>query len=260
MKTLMFGECATERTYQLRDPNFSSETEFEFAVAQAITCAYKNYRCIVFTGGFALEERTYRSDLALVANDFSHWFVIEVELITHSLRLHVLPQVRAFRYGEPLDYCATILARGLGIAESKALTLLNHVPRSIAVIANKMDVEWDLALRALDVQLLAVSIYDSPQGTTAFEIEGELEIAKENIGFGEYSVTDRSIRFHRDTRIPLGRVQISDSGGAPSWWIVANSLDALWVTKETGGLDVEHGRFIQIIRTVEGRLSFRRLR
>lgn len=259
MKTLMFGECSAERTFGLRDPNFPTETEFEYLAAQAITCAYPQYRCVTFGGSFIFEGRTSRPDLALVAADFSHWFVVEVELITHSLTLHVLPQVRTFRYGEPQADCAVTLARRLDISPSRAQTLVKHVPRGVAVVANKRNLEWQLAFRALDAQMLVVSVYDSNQGQVAFEIDGVLERSQENVGFGEYSATDRSIRFHRGTALPLGRVQVADSDGAPSWWIISEAAEAIWMTKEAGALDVDNGSFVQMIRTSEGRLVLRRL-
>jgi hypothetical protein len=259
MRTLMFGECAVERTFALRDPNFPSEPEFEYLAAKAITCAYPHYRCVMFGGTFVFEGRGSRPDLALVANDFSHWFVIEVELITHSLALHVLPQLRTFRYGVPQADCAPTLARRLDISLSRAQTLVQHVPRSVAAIANKRNLEWQMAFRALDVQMLVVSVYDSSQGEMAFEIEGALERSLENVGFGEYLATDRSIKFHRGTSLPLGRVQVADSDGAPSWWIISEAPEAIWMTKETGSLDVENGDFVQMIRTGQGRLVIRRL-
>jgi hypothetical protein len=115
-----------------------------------------------------------------------------------------------------------------------------------------------MAFRGLDVQMLVVSVYDSNQGQMAFEIEGALERSSENIGFGEYSATDRSIKFHRGTALPLGRVQVADSDGAPSWWIISAATEALWMTRETGSLDVDNGAFLQLIRTVEGKLVLRR--
>jgi hypothetical protein len=259
MKTLMFGECAVERTFALRDPNFPTEAEFEYLAAKAIACAYPNYRCVMFGGAFLFEGRVSRPDLALVAQDFSHWFVIEVELVTHSLILHVLPQLRAFRYGEPQADCASILAKCLNISPSRAQTLVRHVPKEVAVIANKRNLEWQMAFRGLDVQMLVVSVYDSSQGQMAFEIEGALQRSLENIGFGEYSATDRSIKFHRGTALPIGRVQVADSDGAPSWWIIGAATEALWMTKETGSLDVDNGAFVQLIRTVEGQLVLKRL-
>jgi hypothetical protein len=133
------------------------------------------------------------------------------------------------------------------------------VPKGVAVAANKRNLDWQMAFRGLDVQMLIVSVYDSNQGQVAFEIEGALERSQDNIGFGEYSATDRSIRFHRGTALPLGKVQVSDSDGAPSWWIISESAEAIWMTKEAGVLDVENGAFVQMIRTVEGRLVLRRL-
>jgi hypothetical protein len=112
MKTLMFGECAVERTFALRDPNFPTEAEFEYLAAKAIACAYPHYRCVMFGGAFLFEGRVSRPDLALVAQDFSHWFVIEVELVTHSLTLHVLPSAA----GVPIRRAAGRLRINLGEA------------------------------------------------------------------------------------------------------------------------------------------------
>src|SRR5262245_59330266 len=108
----------------MADPDAPTEAEFEYRVVKALACLYQKYSCIVFGGTFYFEQRRYRPDLALVAKDFSHWFVIEVELVTHSLEGHVLPQVRAFRYGEPLGDCISVLSREPGIGASQAETLL----------------------------------------------------------------------------------------------------------------------------------------
>jgi hypothetical protein len=85
-----------------------------------------------------------------------------------------------------------------------------------------------------------------------------LEVITEHVGFGQYSATDRSLRFPKDVRVPTGTVQIFDPGGALSSWIVSPAADALWVTKEVGAPNIVHGAFIQLIRTAEGRLSLRR--
>src|ERR1700730_17442443 len=101
MRTIMVGDCHVDRVYRQSDPDAPSESEFEFCVARALSCVYPDFRCVVFNGSFRYDDRTYRPDLALVANDFSHWFLIEVELVSHSFEGHVLPQVQAFRYGTP---------------------------------------------------------------------------------------------------------------------------------------------------------------
>jgi hypothetical protein len=114
MRTILVGDCAADRLYQLSDPDALTEPEFEYAVARALTCIYQNFRCIVFGGSFHYLDRTHKPDLALVAKDFSHWFIIEVELISHSLDLHVLPQIRTFSYGVPAADCISILSKQLG--------------------------------------------------------------------------------------------------------------------------------------------------
>jgi hypothetical protein len=123
MRTMLLGECAEGNIFRLWDPDASLETEFEMVAVRALSCIYPNYHCFVFTGSFRYDDRVYRPDLALVAKDSSHWFVIEVELTSHSFENHVLPQVRAFQYGEFQPDCATILARELGIDERRAATL-----------------------------------------------------------------------------------------------------------------------------------------
>ena len=56
------------------------------------------------------KEGIKKPDLALVANDLSHWFVVEVELLSHSLDGHVLPQMRCLKYGEPQLGCVEIIS------------------------------------------------------------------------------------------------------------------------------------------------------
>ncbi len=257
MRRLLVGNCSTTSMYTLADPDEPLEAEFEIAVAKVLSCSYPGYQCVVFGGRFRYDDRMYKPDLALVARDYSHWFVIEVELASHSFDQHVLPQAKAFRYGEPQADCGGILARELAITQSQADTLLRFVPRSVAVIVNRPDTPWQSALKAHDVQILTVSIFRTSGGSEAVSIDGALEAVEEHLGFGEYSVTDRSLRFPRSVRLPLGEVMIDDPGGAASLWRVTQSTAATWLTKDVGAPSLPHGALIQIVRTFGGRLSLR---
>lgn len=258
MKTILVGDCAPDRLYRLSDPDAPTEQEFEFAVAKVLSCIYPAYKCVVFGGTFHLEGREHRPDLALVARDFSHWFIIEVELASHSFFEHVLPQVRAFRYGDPHHDCITILARELDVSRSQAETLIVHVPSTVAVVANRREPAWETGLGALDIQLLAVSVFTSPAGISAVELDGTLHVAREHLGFGRYSVTDKSIRFPTVMRLPQGRLQFDDPDGALSWWMVVHGSEAIWATKEVGTPTIPHGAFVQLVRTFDGRLLLHR--
>lgn len=260
MKTFLVGNCSADHLFSLQDPDAPTETQLELAVARALSCVYPAHQCIIFGGGFRYDERVYRPDLALVARDYSHWFVIEVELLSHSFEKHVLPQVRAFRYGVPQPDCATILARELAVSHGQAQTLVENVPRSVAVVANKRDVAWEIALRSHDIQFMSVAVFRAHNGVEAVEVDGMLEILTESLGFGLYSATDRSLRFHRAVRLPAGPVLISDPSGTTSSWTVTVVGDTTWVTKDVGLPDLEHQSHVQVIRTIEGRLSLRRPR
>ena len=254
MRTLLVGECAPERLFSLSDPDAPTEAEFEHAVAKALACIYPNYHCTVFSGTFLHEGRGFKPDLALIARDFSHWFIIEVELITHSFANHVLPQVRAFRYGDPQSDCIVLLSRDLGIGPQHIERLIVSVPSTVAVVANKRDPKWESSLASHDIQLLAVSVFQSPAGVMAVEVDGSLYSRRESLGFGTYSAPDRSLRFAHTIRLPVGRVQFDDPSNSLSWWTITQENNATWATKDTGTADIPHGALVQVIRTFEGRL------
>jgi hypothetical protein len=131
MSTILIGKCEEGNLYHLWDADAAREPEFEYKVAKALMCVYPDYKCIVFNGGFRFYDAVSRPDLALIAKDYSHWFIIEVELISHSLNRHVLPQIRAFQYGTPEPDCITVLARETGLPEAQVRTFLNVVPRGV---------------------------------------------------------------------------------------------------------------------------------
>lgn len=258
MKTLLVGACDPERTYRLSDPDAPGEAEFEYTVVAALACAYPAYKCVLFGGTFVFDGDARRPDLALVARDLSHWFVVEVELVTHSLEHHVLPQVRAFTYGTPQADCVSALADRLGLDRERAKTLVHLVPRSVAVVANKRDLDWSQTLRGLGTQMLVVSKFHTPGGQVAVEIEGELQVVSASLGFATFSAVDRSLRLPATSRLRSGTVQLVDPAGGPSLWTVAESQGTLWITKDVGTPDFPDGAVIQLVRTVDGRLCLRR--
>jgi hypothetical protein len=258
MSTLLVGDCAHNNLFQLWDADAAKEAEFEYIVARALMCIYPGYHCILFGGGFRLDGEVSRPDLALVAKDYSHWFVIEVELVSHPLYHHVLPQVRAFQYGRPEPDCISILARQLKLPESQIETFLRIVPRSVAVAVNKRHRDWEIALGSLQVQLLVVSAYRSPAGIEAVEVDGRLDVLQEHLGFAVFFATDRSLRLPKTTNLPDGEIMITDVDGTCAMWTVARDGQFTWVTKNKGVPDFPDGVQVQLIRAFGGRISVRR--
>jgi hypothetical protein len=258
MRTFVVGECLDENRFDLWDPDASTETEFEMVVARALSCVYPSYVCVMFSGRFRYDDRFYCPDMALIAKDFSHWFVIEVELVTHSFENHVLPQVRAFQYGESQPDCVSSLVKTNLMNARQAETFVAVVPRTVAVIANKWNPEWYVGLSALQIQLMAISVFRSSSGKEAVEVSGRLETFAAHLGFGKYAAVDRSLVFPIDLSLPDGQVQINDPAGSIATWTIKRDGQFAWLVKGTGTPDLPDESLIQLIRTVDGGLSLRR--
>jgi hypothetical protein len=113
-------------------------------------------------------------------------------------------------------------------------------------------------LRIHKVSNAIAALFRSPSGIEAVEIDGTLEVFEENLGFGIYSATDRSLRFPKEVMLPEGKIQINDPIGTVSWWTTSRDGRFAWVTKDLGAPDIPHEAHVQIIRSVGGRLSIRR--
>jgi hypothetical protein len=258
MRTLVLPQGPAWDLFDLCDPDAPNETEFEAITALVLGRAYAAYRCVVFGGAFQHEGEVRRPDLALVARDYSHWFVVEIEMLSHSLVGHVLPQMRALRFGEPQEDCAPVLARELSLQISQARTLVRVVPRTTVVVANGDNRDWQIALRALDVGYLSVSAFRSADGREAFEIRGTLAPVTESIGFGVYVLADGALRMARTVRLPDGPVQIVAEYGSVGLWTVTRDARFTWVSKDRGQPSLPDDARVQLLRTVEGRVLLRR--
>ena len=255
MRKVMVTPCQADQIFTMLDPDLPSETEFEAITLRAFICLYPQYQCVVFGGRFLYENEYRKPDLAMIARDLSHWFVVEVEMAAHSLEGHVLPQIRAFQYGEPQKECAEILSRELKIELGQAATLISRVPRAVLVVTNRTPMDWKPAIRAHQAQLLVITRFQSPSGREAFEIDGTLTVTSESLGFGTYSATNAMIRFIRSVNLPDGHIQMEGRNNETSLWRVIRDERFAWLARDSGGrLDIPDGAYVQLIRSIDGRI------
>jgi hypothetical protein len=258
MSIFLAGDDGTNNYFELVDPASYSEAEYEIQVVKALRRVYPNHYCFPFRGSFALNGQRRIADLAMVHKNYTHWFVIEVELISHSLENHVLPQVQCFSFGEAEDSCiATICTNLKGIKVHEAAALLRFVPSAVAVVVNRFDQEWASCLKALNVQLITLEIYKSADDRLGHKLNGTLQVVQESLGFHQYSAVDRAFRMPASARMPEGLVQFVEPSGVLANWHVRRSNDLLWVSKERGDPALPHDGYLQVLRTYEGKLTLR---
>lgn len=258
MRSLLIGECKFDNVYQLVDPSEFLEIDFEAEVIKALTCLFPQYACGIFAGSFVRDLERHSADLALIHRTLSHWFVVEVELASHSLEHHVIPQVRSFLYGEPEASCVISLCRAFPeMSREQALSILRHVPRSVAVISNVFDPMWHPALCALGVQMLSLSVFRNHEGRIAYEMDGQLTVVSESLGFARFSAVDNAIRLPRSCGLSLGPLRVEDEYGAVGLWTVREDGANVWITKDRGRALIDNGEQVQVLRTLEGRVCFR---
>lgn len=251
---IVLSSSGSNHLFQKVDLTELPEKDFQQLAKGALSLAYPNYTCIDFHGSFELEGRRFQPDMALIAKDFSHWFAIEVELSGHSLTSHVLPQVRAFSFGQPQSDCADQLARGLKIDIQKAHTIAQLVPYSVAVVVDDWKQEWFSQLSGVRSQLIEIGAYraDSSTEQIAFSLRGRLHVADTSLGFGTYYETDNSLQFAKSAPFPSGDIQIVDSAGRASNWTVRKTQDTTWLTCLGKPPALRDRDYVQIRKTIDG--------
>jgi hypothetical protein len=115
-----------------------------------------------------------KADFALVEQDYSEWWVVEVERKSHAINAHVVPQVRAFteaRYGDPEAEVLYQANKTLKLARLKKL--LRDMPPRVLVIVNKPRPTWKQSLDKHGALLAVFELFRSDDDTWLFRIDGD---------------------------------------------------------------------------------------
>jgi hypothetical protein len=74
-------------------PSVGTEARFEAQVAYVSATLFPDYYWCDFKAEIRSPDGLVHPDAALIARDYSRWFVVEVELVKHSWEDHILPQL-----------------------------------------------------------------------------------------------------------------------------------------------------------------------
>ena len=86
---------------EFEEVTWQFEKEFEDNLLSKSFDGFNNYFVIPFKYTLYpdfIRMYSVEADIALVSKDYSHWYICEVELSTHSFESHIIPQIKKLFY------------------------------------------------------------------------------------------------------------------------------------------------------------------
>jgi len=119
------------------------ESEFEDLVLSSAPELFPGYVALKLKVDLSCPTGVYRADLALVPEDYSHWWVVEVEMSHHSLGRHVAPQLEAFLEASyPLGLADTIVKEAPALDKSRVRDMLRGEQPRVVCVVNAPVPKW----------------------------------------------------------------------------------------------------------------------
>jgi hypothetical protein len=239
-----------------------SELEFEKLVFQHAQQLFPNYVMVKYRLNVMAEEDTRRPDFALIHHEYRSWWVVEIELVHHSLQGHVVPQVACFSTGTYSVDLAEYFARQSPELKIEPLTeMIKGAAPGVLVVANGYSEEWERNLSPYGAKLAVVEVFRSERNRHIFQYRGA-----EIDGPADVLTTcrrDRSLPRLLIVDSPAALLAISDSRltiyyeGAPSEWSRVSVSDRVWLNPVRQSPIDDSVQRVDIVKANDGRLSFR---
>lgn len=159
--------------YEQLDPSALYESEFERLVLDRADLLYPEFYAVPFKPLVFSEDDAAKPDFALIDKEYRNWWVVEVEMVSHSLNSHVLPQIRTLSqatYGEPEAYLLSQQDTRLHL--EKLRDLMKGKQPQVLVILNASKADWEAPLMRHDAILSFCEIFRSNSGDVVLRVDG----------------------------------------------------------------------------------------
>jgi len=178
-----------------------SEGEYEEKIKQYSKAIFSEYYTIRFKQEVVKDGRKKKPDLALIALDYSSWWVVEVELSGHSVD-HVIEQVEVFAEGKYnattlLKYIKRVFSQELPevtVDEVKLESLVENVPPKIMVVVDEPTQSWKSALGEKKAILCDMQVFKNTASAEVYKLGGE---------YPSIFVSSFHLKFHSSARNTL---------------------------------------------------------
>ena len=162
-----------EHWYEPRHPLAMYELQYEELLQGKSEELFPDYICSPFKKLVTSPIGDSQADLILVEKEYRRSYVVEVELSTHSLYEHVIPQVERLvsaRYGDP--EAEWLAERNSRIDVNRLRLLFSASAPDVLVIVNA-PVDWRTALSAQGVLLTVAALYSDIRDDLIISLDGD---------------------------------------------------------------------------------------
>lgn len=150
------------------------ESEFEEHLLSQAPHIYPHHHLVRFKPLLVSEHGSAKPDLALIDKQYRNWWIVEVELGTHSFEEHVQKQVRVFataEYGRHLT--PLLMASAPWLHQPSVEDMLIGDPPRILVLVNEAKPDWAVGLQQWDIILGIVEIFRNDRNQVILRVNGE---------------------------------------------------------------------------------------
>lgn len=150
------------------------ESQFEDIVRSQAESLFPEYITVPFKIIAVSEHGNAKADLALIDKNYLGWWVVEVEMSRHSLKGHVLPQVKILSEAIYSDETAQyFFEKQPRLDLQKLKDMMKGVQPKVLVIVDLPKPEWIPKLEKHDASLALFQIFKSPAGQMIYRINGQ---------------------------------------------------------------------------------------
>lgn len=150
------------------------ESQFEDIVRNQAVSLFPEYITVPFKFTVESENGTAKADLALIDKSYLGWWVVEVEMSRHSLKRHVLPQVKILSEAAYEGNVASYFFDKQSQLDLKKLTdMMKGIQPRVLVIVDLPKPDWISKLEKHDALLALFQIFKSDTNKMIYRINGQ---------------------------------------------------------------------------------------
>ena len=156
---------------------YEYESHFSVIVKTELTKILPQFSILEFSPFVIGDEGVRRKpDFACIHRSYQMWAVVEVELDSHSLVHHVLPQVQAFTTGRyDMSHANLLYNKDPSLNLESLRNLITYVPPVVFVIVNSRSVleeGWGVLESDYSTRLTFLESFRSEDGDVVFSLSG----------------------------------------------------------------------------------------